>query len=72
MGRERDLVRHLLLTSVYPLPCFCDTIIYVMTLLEQAITRVRELPEEQQDTVAANLINLIAYKLSEDSVYTTE
>ena len=35
-------------------------------LLEQAIAQVRELPEEQQDAVAANLINLIDDRLSED------
>ena len=35
-------------------------------LLEQAIAQVRELPEEQQDAVAANLINLIDDRLTED------
>ena len=39
---------------------------YMTKLLEQAIVQVRELPEEQQDAVAANLINLIDDRLSED------
>jgi len=39
---------------------------YMTKLLEQAIAQVRELPEEQQDAVAANLINLIDDRLTED------
>jgi len=42
-------------------------ILYRMTKrLEQAIAQIRELPEEQQDAVAANLITLIDNRLSED------
>jgi hypothetical protein len=39
---------------------------YMTKLLDQAIAQVRELPDEQQDAVAANLINLIDDRLSED------
>jgi hypothetical protein len=35
-------------------------------LLDQAIEKVRELPEDEQNAVATNLINLIDDKLSED------
>ncbi len=35
-------------------------------LLEQALAGVQELPDEQQDAVAANLVNLIDDRLSED------
>ena len=39
---------------------------YVTKLLEQAIAQVRELPEEQQDAVAANLIYVIDNALNCD------
>jgi hypothetical protein len=35
-------------------------------LLEQAIAQIRELPEDQQDAVAANLINLMDETLTGD------
>jgi hypothetical protein len=39
---------------------------YMTKLLEQAIAQVRELPEEQQDAVAANLIYVIDDRLTAD------
>ena len=39
---------------------------YMTKLLEQAIAQVRELPEDQQNAVAANLINLIDDRLTAD------
>lgn len=38
----------------------------VTKLLDRAIAQVRELPEEQQDAVAANLISAIDDRLTED------
>jgi hypothetical protein len=35
-------------------------------LLEQAIAQIRELPEDQQDAVAANLITLLDETLTAD------
>ena len=66
MGRERNLVRRESHIYIWPLPYCCDTITYVTKLLEQAIAQVCELPEDQQNAVAANLINLIDDRLSED------
>jgi len=66
MGRESNLVRHLLYSAIWALPYYCDTMAYVTKLLEQAIAQVRELPEEQQDAVAANLIYVIDNALNCD------
>ena len=64
--RNLILVRRVLFSAIWALPYYCDTMACVTKLLEQAIAQVRELPEEQQDAVAANLINLISDRLTED------
>ena len=66
MGRERNLVRHLYHHQVERLPYRCGTMAYMTKLFEQAIAQVCELPEDQQDAVATNLINLIEDRLTAD------
>ena len=45
-------------------------ILQLMTkLLEEAIAQIRQLPEDQQDAVATNLMNLLDETLTKDEVW---